>query len=113
MSRRSLESGKALADELVAVACAATGQPAEVVAAIVKPIAKYLDREYGGQYLYKKTEKRDALLANIKRDLAMRIPKRVICRLHGLSASKLYRLLTDDAEVHLAVVKRETKGEAA
>ena len=107
MSRRSLESGKALTDELIAVACTATGQPADVVAAIVKPIAKYLDREYGGQCLYKKSEKRDVLLANIKRDIANKIPKRVVCRLHGISAAKLYRLLTDDAEAHLAIAKSD------
>lgn len=109
MSRRSLESGKALTDELIAVACAATGQTSEAVAAIVRPIAKYLDREYGGQYLYKKSEKRGELLANIKRDLEMKVPKRVICRLHNISASKLYRLLTDDAEAHLVAAKSECK----
>jgi len=113
MSRRSLESGKALTDELIAVACTATGQTSEAVAAIVRPIAKYLDREYGGQYLYKKSEKRDVLLANIKRDLANRIPKRVICRLHNISASKLYRLLTDDAEAHLAAVASKPEAAAA
>lgn len=113
MSRRSIESGKALTDELVAVVCNATGQTPEAVVAIVRPIADYLDREYGGQQIYKKTEKRDVMLANIKRDIANRIPKRVICRLHNISASKLYRLLTEDAEEHLAVVAKKPTAAAA
>ena len=101
MSRRSIESGKALTDELVAVVCSETGQTKEAVLSIVRPIARYLDREYGGQRIYKKTaakdaDKRETLIANIKRDLSMRVPKKVICRVHGISPSRLYRLLVDD-----------------
>lgn len=96
MSRRSIEAGKALTDELIAVVCSETGQTREAVIAIVRPIARYLDREYGGQSVYKKAVKREVLLADIKRDLAMRVPKKVICRVHGISASKLYRLLVDN-----------------
>ncbi|MGH8122238.1 MAG: hypothetical protein ACREPT_05655 [Rudaea sp.] len=96
--KRSIESGKALADELTAVACTETGQSREVVALIVKPIARYLDREYGGQKLYKKSSTREALLADVKRDMDMKIPKRVICRIHNISTSKLYRLLHGDPE---------------
>jgi hypothetical protein len=101
MSRRSIESGKALTDELVAVVCSETGQTREAVLAIVRPIARYLDREYGGQNIYKKkaennAEGRAALLANIKRDLAMRVPKKVICRVHAISASRLYRMIVDE-----------------
>lgn len=107
MSRRSIESGKALTDELVAAVCAETGMDAAVVTPIVQPIARYLDREYGGQVVYKKTRKREILLANIRRDLEMKIPKRVICRAYGLSASTLYRLLTDGAlETNDPEVKR-------
>lgn len=103
MSRRSIEAGKALTDELIAVVCKETGQTREAVIAIVRPIARYLDREYGGQSVYKKAVKREVLVADIKRDLAMHVPKRVICRVHGISASKLYRLLVDnDIEVPAA-----------
>lgn len=101
MSRRSIESGKALTDELIAVVCAETGQTREAVIAIVRPIARYLDREYGGQRVYKKAGEKNAdqravLVANIRRDLAMRVPKKVICRVHGISPSRLYRLLDDN-----------------
>jgi sirohydrochlorin ferrochelatase len=99
MSRRSIESGKRLADELAAVVCAETGQTPAEVAAIVRPIARYLDREYGGQMVYKKAQKREVLIANIQRDLKNRVPKTVICRIHGISTRTLYRLIVDnDAE---------------
>lgn len=92
--RRSIESGKALTDELTAVACAATGLDAEAIVAIVRPIALYLDKEYGGQKIYKKSGKLDAdMVASIKRDVANKIPKRVICRIHGISPTKLYGVL--------------------
>jgi len=100
MSRRSIESGKTLTEELVTVVCSETGNTREAVLAIVRPIAKYLDREYGGQNVYKKSSKRENgdLLANVQRDLKNNVPKRVICRVHGMSASKLYRLLNDAPE---------------
>jgi hypothetical protein len=97
MRRSSIESGKALTDELTAVACAATGMTAEAILAIVRPIARYLDKEYGGQKIYKKSGKLDeAMVASIQRDLAMKIPKRVICRIHGITPPKLYRVLSGD-----------------
>ena len=96
MSRRSIESGKRLADELVAVVCAETGQEPEAVTAIVRPIARYLDREYGGQVVYKKAQKREALVAQIQRDLKNRVPKKVVCRIHGISPRTLYRMLVDN-----------------
>lgn len=99
MSRRSIESGKRLADELVAVVCAETGKQPEDVASVVRPIARYLDREYGGQTVYKKAIKRETLIAHIHRDLKNRVPKKVICRVHGISPKTLYRMLVDnDAE---------------
>lgn len=95
--KRSIEAGKALADELTAVACKATGLSVEAVVAIVRPIAKYLDKEYGGQKIYKKSGKLDdALIASIQRDLAMKIPKRVVCRIHGIAPPKLYRILNGE-----------------
>lgn len=99
MGRRSIESGKSLTDELVAVVCNETGQSKEAVLSIVRPIARYLDREYGGQNVYKKTSKREAgdILADVQRDLLNKVPKRVICRIHRISANKLYRLLNDEA----------------
>jgi len=97
MRRSSIESGKALTDELTAVACAATGLAADAIVAIVRPIARYLDKEYGGQKIYKKSGKLDeAMMVSIRRDLAMKIPKRVICKIHGLSPAKLYRALAGD-----------------
>ncbi len=97
MSRRSIESGKALTDELIAVVCNETGRSREAVIAIVRPIAKYLDREYGGQNIYKKSSKRspDDLVAQVRCDIKNRVPKRVICRIHGISTTKLYRMLND------------------
>lgn len=97
MTRRSIASGNALTDELVAVVCNETGQTKEAVLAIVRPIAKYLDREYGGQNIYKKSGKREAgdLLSRVQRDLKNNVPKRVICRIHGIGTSTLYRLLND------------------
>ena len=97
MSRRSIESGKTLTDELVAVVCKETGQPKEAVLSIVRPIARYLDREYGGQNVYKKSSKRESvdILADVQRDLLNKVPKRVICRIHGISTTKLYRMLND------------------
>ena len=108
MSRRSIESGKALTDELVAVVCNETGQSREEVLPIVRPIARYLDREYGGQRIYKKSDKRDVLLANVRRDIAMKVPKRVICKVHGISAGKLYRLLTDNGAAESTDVRTDT-----
>lgn len=93
---RAIVAGKALIDELTSVACSATGcDPAEILR-IVRPIARYLDREYGGQVLYKHTEKREINMDDIRRDLAMKIPKRVICKLHSISPYKLYLLLALD-----------------
>jgi len=96
MSRRSIEAGKALAEELVAVVCAETGQAPEAVVAVVRPIARYLDREYGGQTVYKKALKRESLILQIQRDLKNRVPKKVICRVHGISPKTLYRMLVDN-----------------
>jgi phenylpyruvate tautomerase PptA (4-oxalocrotonate tautomerase family) len=96
VSRRSIESGKILADELLAVVCAETGKQPEDVAVIVRPIARYLDREYGGQTVYKKALKRELTVALIRHDLKNRVPKKVICRLHGISPRTLYRILVDN-----------------
>jgi len=81
--------------EFVTAACAATGQTAEVVTMIVRPIIDHLERNYPGQQIYISKPGRNLDLQEIYREYVARIPKREICRRHSLSMRTLNRIIDE------------------
>lgn len=93
---RSIQSGKALERDLVAIICAETGATSLDAARFIEPVVRYLQREYGGNSVYIPKEGRLLDVAQIRREFAQRVPARVICRSHSISSRTLYRLLDGD-----------------
>lgn len=98
MKRRRIDSGVALRSELITAACAVTGQAAEVVEAIVDPIVKHLQMNYGGDKLYIPAEGRTLDELQVYRDYLARHPVKRICRDHSISQRTLYRIIDEALE---------------
>lgn len=106
-----VQSGTALRAELITAACTATGHTAEAVSAVIEPVVKYLQDNYGGGKLYIAKPGRMLDLQQLYADYIKRVPERELCRKHSISPRTLVRIIDEAVDSGMIATHRTLRAQ--